>query len=121
TGVVSLESGPCTSFVPTATTRSRSSTSLRGLASPPKPGAGWQRPPKFRASNPRHLDRPGMATLAPRGRGAVEDTAAPVEEVMPDLTASRTRALGREQGSKGALFRLDLKGVRGLKILPGKN
>lgn len=31
-----------------------------------------------------------------------------------------TGALGTEQGSKGALFRLDLKGVRGLKILPAK-
>src|SRR5262245_29981996 len=31
-----------------------------------------------------------------------------------------TGALGMEQGSKGALFRLDLKGVRGLTILPAK-
>ncbi len=31
-----------------------------------------------------------------------------------------TGALGKEQGSYGALFRLDLKGVKGLKILPEK-
>jgi gluconolactonase len=29
-----------------------------------------------------------------------------------------TGALGKEQGSPGALFRLDLRGVRGLVILP---
>jgi gluconolactonase len=31
-----------------------------------------------------------------------------------------TGALGGEQGSKGALFRLDLKGARGLRILPNR-
>jgi gluconolactonase len=31
-----------------------------------------------------------------------------------------TGGLGKEQGSKGGLFRLDLPGVRGLVILPGK-
>ncbi|MGH9902267.1 MAG: SMP-30/gluconolactonase/LRE family protein, partial [Pyrinomonadaceae bacterium] len=31
-----------------------------------------------------------------------------------------TGALGDERTSKGALFRLDLKGTKGLKILPGK-
>jgi hypothetical protein len=31
-----------------------------------------------------------------------------------------TGALGKEQAGKGALFRLDLKGVRGLVILPKK-
>jgi gluconolactonase len=31
-----------------------------------------------------------------------------------------TGALGTERGSKGALFRLDLDGVRGLKILPAR-
>jgi gluconolactonase len=31
-----------------------------------------------------------------------------------------TGALGREDGSKGALFRLDLKGVKGLVILPSR-
>ena len=31
-----------------------------------------------------------------------------------------TGALGDEQATSGALFRLDLKGVRGLKILPGR-
>ena len=31
-----------------------------------------------------------------------------------------TGALADEKDSKGALFRLDLKGVRGLKILPNK-
>jgi gluconolactonase len=31
-----------------------------------------------------------------------------------------TGALGKEQGGKGALFRLDLPGIKGLVILPAK-
>ena len=33
-------------------------------------------------------------------------------------TAVVTGALGKEQGSRGALFRLDLRGAKGLVILP---